>query len=124
MNRDFSDGKLNEDWFTLLTNNTCITNRANRKSEEFGQLNTKRPDACMSLIENAAGVHALGFVEVKPKDTKDIGLVKLDLIRLGQFWKDVIDQNKIKSVMAVQAVGKLDKHLFVETQYAYILETQ
>ncbi|EIE87430.1 hypothetical protein G6F55_011730 [Rhizopus delemar] len=77
---------------------------ANRKSEEFGQLNTKRPDACMSLIENAAGVHALGFVEVKPKDTKDIGLVKLDLIRLGQFWKDVIDQNKIKSVMAVQAV--------------------
>lgn len=107
-----------------MTNNTRITNRANRKSEVFGQLNTKRPDACMSLIEIAAGVHALGFVEVKPKDTKDIGLVKLELIRLGQLWKDVIDQNKIKSVITVQAVGKLDKHLFVETQYAYILETQ
>ncbi|KAG1041265.1 hypothetical protein G6F43_012123 [Rhizopus delemar] len=85
---------------------------ANRKSEEFGQLNTKRPDACMSLIEIAAGVHALGFVEVKPKDTNDIGLVKLELIRLGQFWKDVIDQNKIKSVIAVQAVD-LNVHVYI-----------
>lgn len=68
---------------------------------------TKRPDGHMSQFEERTIQFSTGFIEVKPSTSRTSSQkTHEDTIRLVNFCKDATEKKNMKSIIAVQAVGK------------------
>ena len=68
---------------------------------------SNRPDAIVSRVAGTNLGENFVFGEVKPAHVvSDTYLLLKDLLRLGVFAKDAIDQDKLEAVITFQAVGK------------------
>ncbi|CAO3645244.1 unnamed protein product [Mucor hiemalis] len=75
-----------------------------------------RPDGNVFELEQRRIKFSTGYVEVKPdKSRSDTLKTHEDLLRLVNFCKDTLDKKDVKSMIAVQAVGKLE----VKYQFFY-----
>ena len=75
-----------------------------------------RPDGNVFELEQRRIKFSTGYVEVKlDKSRCDTLKTHEDLLRLVNFCKDTLDKKDVKSMIAVQAVGKLE----VKYQFFY-----
>lgn len=71
------------------------------------KISKKRPDGCITIIDDNNEERNVGFVEVKTaNDRTNHYKVNLDLYRLGVFSKNAIDTNKLSGTLAIQGVDE------------------
>jgi hypothetical protein len=69
------------------------------------------------MVSQRQIIHSTGFCEVKAEYTKKSTVnVHLDLLRLGTFNKDAIDNEATENIILVQAVGKLSVYYYLLLQ--------
>lgn len=68
---------------------------------------TARPDAAISIFDGTSFNRTVGYGEIKPeRQALKHRLVSMDLVRIGQFAKDVTDTNGTAIAFAFQVIGK------------------
>lgn len=78
-----------------------VVNSNNPESHNDSSLTKRRPDGIIT-----SGKITIGYVEVKPITEKvNTHKINKDLLRLGVFGKNAIDQYSLNCSMVIQAVG-------------------
>ncbi|ORX50904.1 hypothetical protein DM01DRAFT_10205 [Hesseltinella vesiculosa] len=76
-----------------------------------------RPDCMISVVQGNRPVASLGFGEVKsPLETGNHFGVNKDLLRLGSFCKDAVDEGNLDGSLAIRCAGFLVIFYLVELQ--------
>lgn len=95
---------------------SIITSNSLNKLPNQEDTESLRPDGNIFELEQRMIKFSTGYVELKPdKSCSDTLKAHEDLLRLVNFCKDTLDKNDVKSMIAVQAVGKLE----VKYQFFY-----
>lgn len=98
----------------MLNNIYCRLNKKNKESTKVDVM--AKPDRGISLTEQLHDVFALGSCEIKSIASMNRHkLTHIDTFRLAMLCENVIDDGKIKYMLAVQSVGNYSNNTALST---------
>ncbi|ORX51912.1 hypothetical protein DM01DRAFT_1323768 [Hesseltinella vesiculosa] len=81
------------------------TSVINGEAKNDNTLTAARPDSLITSMDGLYFGMSLGFAEMKPTTNTSTYFAAKDLVRLGVFSKNSIDQNNLKGCLTIQVVG-------------------